>query len=191
MEAAQQNSRTALICSIAELGEEASASLNPTVQPADFLHLLVEKKLYPDAVRFLAHALPRRESVWWAWVCARRAAGDKPPAKIKAALDATEKWIAQPNDENRRAVMKAAQAAGFHTPAGCAGLAAFLSGPSLAPPESQAVAPGPYDSAKAVGGAVTIAAVAVPEKSAESFRVFIQQGLEVAARIKLWAKGDS
>jgi hypothetical protein len=189
MEAAQQNSRTALICSLAELGEEASASLTPTVQPLEFLHLLVEKKLYPDAVRFLAHALPRRESVWWAWVCARRAAGDKPPAKIKSALDATEKWIAQPNDENRRAAKAAADAAGLDSPAGCAGLAAFFSGGSLSPPEAPPVPPGEYLTAKAVSGAVIFAAVAPePEKAPEKFKSFIAQGVEVTQKIKLWSK---
>ena len=32
-----------------------------------------------------------------------------PPAKIAAALQATEKWIAQPNEENRRAAMESAR----------------------------------------------------------------------------------
>lgn len=189
MEAAPQNSRTALLCTVAELGEEASAALDPAAQPADFLHLLIEKKLYPDAVRFLAHALPRRESVWWAWVCARRAAGDKPPAKIKSALDATEKWIAQPNDENRRAAKAAADVAGLDSPAGCAGLAAFFSGGSLTPPEAPPVPPGEYLTAKAVAGAVIFAAVTQePEKAPEKFRSFITQGVEVTQKIKLWPK---
>jgi hypothetical protein len=61
-----------------------------------------------------------------------------------------------------------------------------LSGPSLGPPDAQAIPPGPYDSARAVAGAVILGAVAVPEKSAENFHACIQQGLEVAVRIKLW-----
>ena len=77
--------------------------VRPDLHPLDFVALLMEKALYPDAVRFVAHALPKREAVWWGWVCARRSAGENPPPKIKAALDATEKWIAQPNEDNRRA----------------------------------------------------------------------------------------
>jgi hypothetical protein len=154
--------------------------------PREFVERLLENGGYADAVRVIAYALPKRESVWWAWVCARRAAGADPSHDVQTALALTEKWIAQPNDENRRAAMNAAQAAGFDTPAGCAGLAAFLSGSSLGPPELQPVPPGPYDSAKAVAGAVTLGAVAAPEKAADTFRLFIQQGIEVAARIKLW-----
>lgn len=174
------------LSSVAGLGDEARGLLRDGMSPREFVDLLIERARFPDAVRLIAHALPKRESVWWAWASARRAAGPEPSPPVRAALEAAEKWIAQPSDENRRAALKAAQAAGFDTPAGCAGLAAFLSGPSLAPPEVKAVPPGPHDSSRAVAGAVTMAAVAVPETSVENFRAFLQQGLEVAARIKLW-----
>ena len=131
MGAAPANSRTALIFGVAELSEEAAGLLRADSQPLEYLNLLTEKKLFPDAVRFLAHALPKREGVWWAWVCARRAAGEQPPAKIKASLDATERWIAQPNEENRRAAKEAADVAGVGSAAGCSGLGAFFSGGSL------------------------------------------------------------
>jgi hypothetical protein len=185
--AAQLSSRTAAISAAAELGEEALALVRPDLPPLNYVALLMEKKLYADAVRFLAHALPKREAVWWGWVCARRSAGEIPPAKIKAALDATEKWIAQPNEENRRAAMAAAQTAEFGTAAGCAGLAAFFSGGSLAPPEAPVVPPGEYLTAKAVSGAVIFAAVSAdPEKAPEKFQSFVAQGVDVTNRIKLW-----
>jgi hypothetical protein len=163
------------------------ALLRPELHPLDFVALLMEKTLYPDAVRFIAHALPKREAVWWGWVCARRAAGENPPPKIKAALDATEKWIAQPNEDNRRSAMAAAQKAELGTAAGCAGLAAFFSTGSLAPPDAPVVPPGEFLAAKAVSGAVIFAAVAnEPEKAPEKFRSFVAQGVEVTNRVKLW-----
>jgi hypothetical protein len=182
------NSRTVAIATVAELGEEAMALLRPDLHPLDFVALLMEKALFPDAVRFVAHALPKREAVWWGWVCARRAAGENPPPKIKAALDATERWIAQPNEDNRRLAMAAAEKAELGTAAGCAGLAAFFSGGSLAPPDAPPVPPGEFLAAKAVAGAVIFAAVAKePEKAPEKFRSFVAQGVEVTTRLKLWA----
>ena len=182
------NSRTVAIATVAELGEEAMALLRPDLHPLDFVALLMEKALFPDAVRFVAHALPKREAVWWGWVCARRAAGETPPPKIKAALDATERWIAQPNEDNRRLAMAAAEKAELGTAAGCAGLAAFFSGGSLAPPDAPPVPPGEFLAAKAVAGAVIFAAVAKePEKAPEKFRSFVAQGVEVTTRLKLWA----
>jgi hypothetical protein len=183
----QINSRTAAISTVAELGEEAMALLRPDLHPLDFVALLMEKALFPDAVRFIAHALPKREAVWWAWVCARRAAGENPQPKIKTALDATERWIAQPNEDNRRLAMAAAQKAELGTAAGCAGLAAFFSGGSLAPLDAPAVPPGEFLAAKAVSGAVIFAAVAKePERAPEKFRSFVAQGVEVTNRVKLW-----
>jgi hypothetical protein len=188
---AQINSRTVTISTVAELGEEAMALLSPDLHPLDFVALLMEKALYPDAVRFIAHALPKREAVWWAWVCARRAAGENPQPKIKGALDATERWIAQPNEDHRRMAMAAAQKAELGTAAGCSGLAAFFSGGSLAPPDAPAVPPGEFLAAKAVSGAVIFAAVAKePERAPEKFRSFVAQGVEVSNRVKLWEPGS-
>jgi hypothetical protein len=183
----QTNSQTAAICEVAELGEEAMALLKPGLKPPEFVSTLMDKKLYPDAVRFLAHALPKREAVWWGWISARRAAGEHPPPKIKAALEATEKWIAQPSEEHRRAAHAAAQQAKFGTAAGCAGLGAFFSGPSIAPPECAPVPPGEYLTAKAISGAVNFAAMGgEPKQAPEKFQSFIAQGLDVTRRIKLW-----
>lgn len=185
-DAAQVISKTTAISSVAELGEPAMALARPEMAPREYVALLLEKKLFADAVRFVAHALPKREGVWWGWMCARRSAGEKPPVAAKAALDATERWIAQPNDANRRAAMDAAEKAGFELPAGCAGLAAFFSGDSLAPAGLPPIPPGPYLTAKAVAGAVIMAAVTEPEKAPEKFESYIAQGLDVVNRLKLW-----
>jgi hypothetical protein len=186
-EAAQPLPKVMAIGGIAELGDKAMALLRPELQPAEFINLLVEKQLYPDAVRFLAHALPKREAVWWGWVNARRAAGPTPSPQVKAALEATEKWIQQPTDEHRRAAMAAAEAADLGTAAGCAGLAAFFSGGSLSPPEAPPVPPGEYLTAKAVSGAIIFAAVSSePAKAPEKFKASIAQGMDVTVRIKLF-----
>lgn len=183
----QAHSQTSAICSVAELGPDAMALMRPDQKPPDYVAVLVDKQLYPDAVRFLAHALPKREAVWWGWMSARRAAGEHPPPPIKAALAATEKWIAQPTEEHRRAAHAAAQQAQFGTAAGCAGLGAFFSGGSLAPPEAPIVAPGDYLTAKAISGAVNFAAMSgEPKEAPEKFKSFIAQGEDVARRIKLW-----
>jgi hypothetical protein len=186
-EGAQTVTAAQSISAAAELSDKAMALLKPDLHPREYVRLLAASKLFPDAVRFVAHALPKREAVWWAWVCARRSAGSSPPPNIKAALAATEAWIAQPTEENRRAAHEAGKTAEFGTAAGCAALAAFFSGGSLAPPHVAPVPPGELLTAKAVSGAVIFAAVAIePEKAPEKFNGFIAQGLEVTVKIKLW-----
>lgn len=178
---------TESVATVAELGEEAMALMKPEQHPLEYVDLLMSKSLYPDAVRFVAHALPKREAVWWGWMSARRGSGENPPPKIKAALEATERWIAQPNDENGRLAKAAADTAKIETAAGCAGLAAFFSGESLGPPDLPAVPPGPYLAAKAVSGAVNLAAMSgEPKQAPEKFKSFVAQGVDVTKRIKLW-----
>jgi hypothetical protein len=83
--------------------------------------------------------------------------------------------------------MALGEAAGFGTAAGCAGMAVFFSGDSLAPPGASPVPPGPYLAAKAVSGSITMSAYAGdPELAPANFRTFLEQGLNVATRIKLW-----
>lgn len=180
------------LCAVAELGDEARALLKLDMKsPRAFFSVLLEHGLHADAVRYLAHALPRREAVWWAWACARKSAGAEPPPTIKAALDATEQWIVQPTEENRRRALRVGEAADFGTAAGCAALGAFMSGGSMAPPEAPPVPPGEFICAKAVSGAVTLAVVGKePERAAEKFKEYLQLGLEVAERTKLWPPGS-
>jgi hypothetical protein len=169
------------------LGEDAKKLLNDKQTPGQFLETMLAKQLHEDAVRFLAHALPKQESVWWACVCARQCQAPNAPAGLTAAIQTAEKWVADPNEENRRAAQTAAEAAGIGTPAGCAAMAAFWSGGSLAPPNVPAVPPGEHLTAHGVACAVMLAAVSTePEKAPEKFRKFLATGVDVASGANRW-----
>jgi hypothetical protein len=174
------------LCKHFQLGDEAQKLLQDGLTPRQYLERLLEKQQYLDAVRLLAHALPKREGVWWACQCARLVAGSPPP-KIAAALQAAETWVADPSEENRRAAMPAAEGTEFKTPAGCAAAAAFWSGGSLGPPSVPVIPPGDYLTAHGVAGAVMLAAVQTePEKAPDKYRKFLALGIEVANGTKKW-----
>jgi hypothetical protein len=177
------------VCACFTPGDEARALLRDGLTPGQFLDVLVQAQHFPDAVAFLAHALPKREAVWWACRCARQAAAAAPlTPPADAALQAAEAWVADPAEPNRRKAHAAAEAAQLSTPAGCAALAAFLSGGSLAPPEVKTpVPPGEHLTARIVAGSVQLAAVATaPEKAPEKFRAFIALGRDVASGKNQW-----
>lgn len=177
------------VAKAAELDADALAVLHPEHTAQDFVTALLNAERFPDAVRFVAHALPKREAVWWVLLCAREAAGDAPSPEVKAALDATDLWVRHPGDEQRRAAMAAAQKATFKTAAGCAGLAAFLSGGSLSVPGQPEVPPGPFLTAKAVFGGVSIASIGTDPKTApERFKRYIEQGLNIGDQAGAWRK---
>lgn len=75
----------AQICRDIQLEPEALRCLADDLAPAAFLRNLIELKLFPDAVRFLARALPKREATWWACISARSVVGpDTKPEVVKA-----------------------------------------------------------------------------------------------------------
>ena len=171
----------------AALSGEARALLAGDPAPHSYLDALAARGLFPDAVKFLANALPKRQAVWWACLCARHSARGSPSAQTDAALRAAERWVAGPDEPSRRAAESAAEAVGVGTPAGCAALAAFWSAGSRAPPHVQDVPPPDHLTARGVAGSVMLAAVATePEQADEKFRRFIALGLDVAAGLNLW-----
>lgn len=183
---AKVTATTADVCRRFRLSDAAAALLRDGLSPRQFLDLLVQEKHFPDSVRFLAHALPKREAVWWGYLCARSGSGAVAPKKL-AALEAAQKWVTEPTEEHRRACLPAAEAADFGTPAGCVAVAAFWSGGSLAPPELPVVPPKDELTPGAVANAILLAAViSEPEKALEKYAHFLALGRDVAAGTNVW-----
>jgi hypothetical protein len=108
-----------------------------------------------------------------------------PPAL--AALQSAEKWAADPAEANCRAAQTAAEAAGTGTPAGCAALAAFWSGGSLAPANLPAVPPPEGLTAQGVGAAILLAvAQADPVKAPANLRQCLTIGTTVGNGTDRW-----
>ena len=113
-----------------------------------------------EACRVVAHALPKREAVWWACMCARGAAPDAAQtADDLAALAAAEGWVRRPEEALRRAAMLAAEGASFRSTEAWAAVGAFWSGGSMGPEGQPVVPPPEHLTGVAVSGAVVLAAV--------------------------------
>lgn len=170
------------VCRDIDLEAAALELLSPAAAPSDFLRLLTNQALYPDAVKFLARALPKREATWWACLCARNALGGNPPSPaMLEAIEAAERWVYQPTEDNRRAAYAVAQAGNFEHPASWAAMAAFWSGGSMAPPDVPAIPPADNLTGKAAAGAVMLAAVQTePEKAPQKYLLFLRQGIDIA-----------
>lgn len=175
------------VCKHFELSKEGAALLQPGQLPRPFLEALIAQQYYPDAARFMAHAMPRREAIWWGCLCARQAYGDKIPEKHKASLQLAETWVEQPTDANRRAAFKAAESAEFKNPAGLLGLAVFFSAGSIAPPGLAEVSAEPNLSPNSVANSIILAAVLNDSaKAPERFPQFFALGFDVANGKNRW-----
>jgi hypothetical protein len=178
------------VCANYELSPDARKVLRDGLAPREFVELLARAGKYIDAFDFLAHALPKREAVWWACLSVRHAQGPELPPKQLAALQAAVAWVLEPDEPKRRAAQAAGEAADFATPAGGAALAAFGSGGSLGPPNLPAVPPGPFMTAQAVSGSVTLASVqGDPDAIPDVQRELVELGVAIADGKIPWPDG--
>jgi hypothetical protein len=127
--------------------------------PRQFVDALVEAGQYSDAVDFLAHALPKREAVWWACLGVRHALGFGLRAEERAALSAAVAWVLEPDEPNRRTAEAAGELADFGSAAGCVALAVYASGGSLTASNLPEVPPDAFMTAKAVAASLALASV--------------------------------
>jgi hypothetical protein len=166
------------------LGEDAKKMLTPEISANEFIEALIAKQLHPDAVQFIAHYLPKRQAVWWALGCVKQSTPPEVAPAQDAALKTTERWIAEPSEENRQAAFKAAEDADTSTPAGITALAAYYSDalPPSADPKMNAKAY--FITAKLVTAAVMMAATSDPEQLRTRFSGFVTRGAEVVKRTK-------
>lgn len=169
--------RAAEVCARVELSAEATAGLLPDLSPQGFLAVLVGGRHFADAIRFLAHAMPVREGVWWACVVA----GLGPISEGEArCLERAEAWVYEPSEGLRRACLPAAEALAFKGAASYAALAAYWSG-NLAPEGLAEVSPHPSLAAIGVGASLLLAATAGdPTRADDAFRDILARGVDIA-----------
>ena len=110
----------------------------------------------------LAQALTRQAAVWWACRVARCEPGGGIAEAELPAVESAEAWLRSPEQWRAYAASSAAESVGLGTPAGCAALAAFLSGDSIAPSHLDPLAPQPHLAGMAAAAAVELAATRRP-----------------------------
>ncbi|MBX9652450.1 hypothetical protein K2Y11_02405 [bacterium] len=162
--------------------------LAKSTSPIDFIQRLMAADCDSDAIRFLAQAMPIRESIWWGLLCVWRVFGPTPEEKEVWAIQAAVNWVTDPSETRRRAASSAAHAVGNNTAPGCLTNAVFWSGGSIGKVGMPTVQAPETSAAKAVGGAILLAAAKVKKapKCREFRREFILLGLEVARGKNLW-----
>jgi hypothetical protein len=171
------------VCEGIEVSELAREALADDPTPTGYLTTLLVAESYDDAVRFLAHALPRADAVRWACECARAGRDGALPPAAEAALAAARRWAATQHAQHCRDAADAAEAEGMKNEGAArfAALAAAWSGESLAPEGLPPAAPAPDLGALAVAASLTIAArTAEPAGVGERYRERLSRGILMA-----------
>jgi hypothetical protein len=164
------------------LDEAAVAAVAGCTQVSEALERLESSGHLLEATRLMAHALPKREAVWWACMCALHTAPADLPAQDRVAREAAENWVRHQTDKVRRVAWDRAQESGCSTPEAWTAVAAFWSGDSMSPEGQPAVPPAPHLTGTAAAGAVALAAVrGDPTRRDARYRRFLESGRNIAA----------
>jgi hypothetical protein len=165
-----------------ELEPESEEALAGAQDALQGIEQLVEAGKLVEAARLVAHALPKREAVWWACMCARAIPDPALKPEDMASLAAAEAWVRRPEERARRAAAEIAEKTSFKSAEAWAAMGAFWSGGSLAPEGMADVPPGEHLTGVAVAGAIVLASVRVSvERQDERLRKFIDAARSIAA----------
>lgn len=167
------------IMALYEPTAEAQEVLGDNMSPYDWLEQAVNSELYSDAVTFIAHGLPIRESIWWACNCA--SSRDDWSTEENDAINAAKAWVYTPDETSRRYAEEMAKIAKLDTGAGWAAQAAFWSGGSMTSPTDPIVPPPANLYAQAVAGCINLSAV-LPDgaHAVERYKHYIEMGSDIA-----------
>ncbi|GAB2191712.1 hypothetical protein MAH1_33200 [Sessilibacter sp. MAH1] len=165
-----------------EVSEDAESLLSPNATTRANVEALADAGFYFDAIKLLAHALPKREAVWWACLASRQAQTPDTDQHNIDALVAAEAWAHKPTEENRQRCKALGQLTKSKTPASWAATAASWCAGSIANPGEPEVAPPAYLYAHAVAGSVTLAASFInPDNPNEHMKYSLLQGANLAS----------
>lgn len=164
-----------------DLSDEADEIIDESMTMTQSLALLTEHNRWDDAIKVLAHSLPKREAVWWSCLCAKQSLGDKPAQDCLSSISVAEQWAITPTEDNRESARQWSLKTDQKTAASWAATAAFWSEGSMTEPGEAEIPPPPYLYAHAVSGAVTLAAFQPdPELAEEKLQRFVRQGIDLA-----------
>jgi hypothetical protein len=128
----------------ADLSATAIGLLNKAPGPVELVTGLGELDDPFDAIKALVQILPHRQSVWWACL-ALRLLPDLAQRKVElAAVESAETWVQTSDPAAALRAGTAAEACDSGEAAYWAAMAAYWSGPSIAPPDQHAVPPAPH-----------------------------------------------
>lgn len=130
------------------------------------------------ALRLAAYALPPREAVWWACMCARHTVQAEPVKADAAAAAAAEEWVRRPDDAARARAYRAARQARYRSAEAMAAMGVYWSRAARTSSMSDAAA---GQVGHSIENAVRLASVRGPlPQQAARLRAFLRSARDIA-----------
>ena len=167
-----------MLAPLEQLGDEAKRRIDPLVSVRAYLDSLRQDGLLNDAVDVVSYVLPKQYAIAWGCDCWRAAheGGEADPGE-KSAAAAAQRWLQDPNVENRRAALMLADRLGYQTAGAWLAAAAGWTGGSMMPSGEYEVPPPPGLSGNAVAAAIKMLAAAEPEAFEQRLSRFVDRAI--------------
>ncbi|MGN1392587.1 MAG: DUF6931 family protein [Succinivibrionaceae bacterium] len=172
-----------------EASPEILKVVNPQMSPDQFLQAAIDNKLYVDAVTFLAHALPLRESIYWAWLTISFLRNKFKNPKDLDVINSVQEWFTNPDDTTRRINGTLADELKLATGPAWLAEAVFWSGGSILQPKDPITEPPQYLYAKAVTGAICLG-ISLDEEDSKVVTENYIKSLKIAFNIAQGGNGQ-
>jgi len=169
-----------LLAAFPTLGDDIATRPDAS-EPLAFMRRLAAGEAPEDSLSFFAYLAPRREAVWWGCRCLEALS---PGTGAEAmALGAASAWVRRPDENERIAALRAAEAGDDERAATWVAYGAGWSGGNIAPEGSPApISAVPNLTAKAVRAAVIIAVTSAPrEERPDRLERCLEEAFAVAA----------
>lgn len=88
------------------ISPNGAALATEEISAGEYLDKLIDARLFLDALRFIAYALPVRQATWWACLCILDSCPPTDPLD-KSSLAAAIDWVIEPTEAARQAVEEA------------------------------------------------------------------------------------
>jgi hypothetical protein len=125
------------------------------IAPGAFFRTLRDSGDSLAAISYVAAALPKLEVIAWGLASLPPLEREDPDYAARMLLrDSAQRWLAEPDDDNRRAIERLLETADREWPEALIGFAIFFSGGSIAPEDSPPVPADPRLTGQLVAGAV-------------------------------------
>jgi hypothetical protein len=169
------------VCEYLDLEDEVKEIARSLQTTDELIVRLVEKEIFPAAIRLQAHLLPKTDAVWWGCRCVEEVYHDALPPPDLEALQAARAWSLDNTEINRRKAEEAANRTKLGTGAAWVAMAAFWSEGSLSEPNLPVVEPDEKLTGQALTGAMLItASFSDPGAAPQRYRNFLAAARQIA-----------
>ncbi|HKJ18514.1 MAG TPA: hypothetical protein VJ984_14265 [Xanthomonadales bacterium] len=163
------------------LEPESAEFLDSDIRPEAFIKALSDADQLTDAVKVMTRALPVREAVWWACVCARQMVALTEDDVELAAVAAAEAWVFKPSEKNREQAFELVKQKGSNGAGSMCALAATFSEGNVPMGEGQHLDVDPAIFLQLVDGVVMVSAAEKEgEKIKDRLRTYLLSGQDIA-----------